>query len=106
MTPNPVKNLLASIVRTVAPMAVGSVATWLARKYDVVLDEATKASALIYITGVVSGLYYVAVRLVETYVTPKISFLLADFRKGHTEPIYPDATATIVVPPANQPPGE
>lgn len=105
MTPNPMKNLLASIIRTVVPNFIGAVATWLARKHDIVIDEATKAYALVYITAFVSGVYYVVVRLIETYVTPRISFLLGDFRRGRTEPIYADPNTTTVVPPANDSPG-
>lgn len=102
MTPNPIKNLIASVIRTVVPNFIGAVATWLARKWDIVIDEETKAAALVYITAGVSGVYYVVVRLFETYVTPKMSWLLGDFRRGRTEPIYADATETTVVPPANQ----
>lgn len=105
MTPNPIKNLLASIIRTVVPNFIGAVVTWLSRKYDIVIDESTQAAALVYVTALVSGVYYVAVRLIETYVTPKISFLLGDFRRGRTEPIYADKTETTVVPPTGGGPG-
>lgn len=103
MTPNPVKNLIASVIRTVVPTWIGAVATWLARKYDIVIDEGTQAAALMYVTAAVSGVYYLVVRLAETYVTPKVSFLLGDFRRGRTEPIYADRTQTTVVPPTNAP---
>lgn len=101
MQPTPGKNFIFSAIRTIVPSAVTGVLTWLARKYDIVLDEGTQADAMLWAYGAVFGVYYLAVRLVETYVTPHISFLLGDFRKGRTEPVYPDAHATVVVPPSN-----
>lgn len=104
MTPTPGKNFIFSGIRSLVPYAVSAVIAFLARKYGIVLSETASADVMAVAYGVAFAIYYLAVRLVETYVTPNVSFLLGDFRKGHTEPIYADATETVVVPPATAAP--
>jgi hypothetical protein len=100
MTPNPLYNLVQSAIRTIAPSIVTTVLAFLARKYGIVVSETSSADAILVVSSVLFAVYYLAVRIVETYVTPKASVFLADFRAGHTQPVYPDATKTVVVPPA------
>ncbi|QJU54318.1 hypothetical protein SCB71_14325 [Herbiconiux sp. KACC 21604] len=67
--------LWASIVRTLVPIIVGAVVAFLVGR-GITLDpefEPLLGSAL---TLAFSGLYYVAVRILETYVTPKLGWLL------------------------------
>lgn len=101
---NQIRNLIFSFIRTWAPIVVGGVLSWLAVHASFVADESTKAGLVILLTGVLQGLYYFAARMFETYVSPKFSFLLADLRKGNTEPVYPDKTEVIVVPPTGDTP--
>lgn len=100
MAPDTVKNLVFSFIRTWAPIVVGGLLSWLAVHASFVADESTKAGLVILLTGVLQGLYYFVVRVFETYVSPKFSFLLADVRKGDVAPVYPDATEPTVVPAA------
>ena len=98
MAPDTVKNLIFSVIRTWAPIIAGAVLSWLAVNASIVVDEGTKAGLVIVLTGVMQGVYYLAVRLFETYVSPKFSVLLADVQRGDTAPVYPDKTETTVVP--------
>ncbi len=72
---NALTALWASIVRTIVPIIVGAVVAFFVGR-GVTLDpefETLLGSAL---TLAFSGLYYIAVRLLETYVTPKLGWLL------------------------------
>lgn len=99
----PIRNLIFSFVRTWAPIVVGGVLSWLAVHAKLVVDEQTKAGLVILFTGLFQGVYYFAARMLETYVSPKFSFMVADVRKGDSAPIYPDPTETTVVPAAVAP---
>lgn len=72
---NAIAALFASIVRTLVPAIVGSVLGWLASTGLTVDPEfgglLTAALSLAF-----TGLYYIGVRLLETYVTPKFGVLL------------------------------
>ncbi len=103
MEPNTGKNLIFSFIRTMVPYIVTSALTFVARKTGFILDEDTKTNVMVFAYGIAFGVYYLAVRLVETYVTPHISFLLGDFRKGRTEPIYAEPTTPVIIPPAEGP---
>ena len=72
---NTVAALWASIVRTVVPIVVGSVIGW-AVSLGISLDAQFEPLLTAALTAGFSGLYYVAVRLLETYVTPKLGWLL------------------------------
>ena len=64
-----------SIVRTYVPLIVGGVLGWFASQGITVDPELEDA-----LTGLLSlggaGIYYVIVRLLEVYVTPKLGWLL------------------------------
>ena len=64
-------SLLPSVLRTVVPVVVGYLLTLGVISSSV--DEPTLTTA---VTGVVTVAYYVVVRLVETYVSPKFGWLL------------------------------
>lgn len=72
---NAIAALWASIVRTIVPIVVGSVVGW-AVSLGVALDDQFEALLTAALTAGFSGLYYIAVRLLETYVTPKFGWLL------------------------------
>lgn len=95
-------NLLFSFIRTIVPNVVAGVLVWASRKTGFIFDENMKATATMYAYGIVFGLYYFGIRLLETYVKPKFSWFLGDFRKGMTAPVYPDPVETTVLPPAQQ----
>lgn len=52
-------------IRTLVPMAVGVLATWLLTRSGIVLDEQTSAALAMVTTGVLSGAYYVAAKWLE-----------------------------------------
>lgn len=97
---NPAKNLYWSLVRTVMPGIVAVAIGWLTDNFGALVDKNTQAQLVACLYIAAAFIYYLIVRLIETYVTPKIGFLLADFRKGNTAPIYPDSIETTVVPAA------
>ncbi len=102
MPTDQVRNFIFSVIRTYAPIIVGGLLSWLAVHASIVADEQTKAGLVIVLTGVLQGVYYLIARLLETYASPKFSFLMADARKGNTAPVYPDKHDTTVIPPAEQ----
>lgn len=97
---NTVKDLVFSAIRTLVPAAVTVLIGWATENFGPVIDEGTKAQITALAYAAAFGLYYVAVRLFETYVSPKFSFLLGDFRKGATVPHYAEEDTTVVIPPA------
>ena len=96
-----VRNFIFSLVRTYAPIAAGAILSWVAVNAGIVADEQTKAGLVIVLTVAVQAVYYFFARLLETYVSPKFSFLMADVRKGDSAPVYPDKDDTTVIPPAD-----
>ncbi len=69
------KALFDSIVRTLVPIIVGAVIGW-AVTSGITLDDQFEVALTLVITGAFQGLYYIAVRLLETYVTPKLGWLI------------------------------
>lgn len=65
----------ASIVRTIVPLIVGGVIAW-AVGLGITVDPKFEVLTTTLLTGALTGLYYIAVRLLETYVTPKFGWLL------------------------------
>ena len=72
---NTASALWASIVRTVAPLIVGFVVTW-ATGLGITLDDQFGPLLTTVVAGAISGLYYIAVRLLETYVAPRLGWFL------------------------------
>lgn len=69
------KALYDSLVRTIVPIIVGAVLGWFVSN-NITLDPEVELSLTIAITGAFQGIYYAAVRLFETYVSPKFGWLL------------------------------
>lgn len=69
------KALYDSLVRTLVPIIVGAVLGWFV-SINVPLDPEFELALTVAITGAFQGLYYTAVRLFETYVSPKFGVLL------------------------------
>lgn len=67
--------LWASIVRTIVPLVVGGVLS-LAVAINVPLDPEFETLLAALLTALLTALYYVAVRLFETYISPKLGWLL------------------------------
>ena len=78
-------DLVPSLIRTYVPILVGQVAAWLALK-GVQLDEQTVLAAATALGGIISALYYLAVRLLEQKF-PQLGILLGSTKKPeYTEP--------------------
>lgn len=67
--------LWASIVRTLTPLIVGYVITWVTG-LGVAVDDQFGPLLTVVVAGAISGLYYIVVRILETYVAPRIGWLL------------------------------
>jgi hypothetical protein len=67
--------LWASIVRTLVPLIAGGVITWLVG-LGINLDPEFNGLFTTFLYAVFTGAYYIVVRLFETYVSPKIGWLL------------------------------
>jgi hypothetical protein len=67
--------LWASIVRTIVPIIVGAVLGW-AVTLNAPLDPEFEPALTAALTLGFSGVYYIAVRLIETYVSPKLGWLI------------------------------
>ena len=70
-----VSALWASIVRTIVPIVVGAVLAWVT-SIGITVDEQFEPLLTASLTGAFSGAYYIVVRLLETYVAPKLGWLL------------------------------
>ncbi len=99
-----VKNLVFSFIRTIVPAGV----TWLigavTDNFGPIVDDGTKGQLIALTYAVAFGVYYFVARLLETYVAPRFSWFLGDFRKGLTVPTYPDTPpppAAVVQPAAD-----
>jgi len=81
-------DLVTSWIRSVVPIIVGALASWLAAKTGFVIDEASQVGLVTAFTGLLSGLYYVIVRWLETK-QPQFGWLLGLPK----QPGYSDAPA-------------
>jgi len=72
---NAVSALFASIVRTVVPIVVGAVIAF-AVAHGITLDDQFESLLTAALTLGFSGVYYIAVRILETYVAPRFGWLL------------------------------
>lgn len=68
-------DLVTSWIRSVVPIAVGAVLSWLAANLGVVIDEASQVGLITLFTGVLSAVYYIVVRWLETKF-PQVGWLL------------------------------
>lgn len=67
--------LWASTIRTIVPIIVGSVLGWFAGA-NIPLDPQLEGTLTALLTLLLTTAYYVAVRFFETYISPKIGWLL------------------------------
>jgi len=72
---NAVSALWASTVRTLVPIIVGAVIAF-AVAHGITLDDQFESLLTAALTLGFSGVYYIVIRLLETYVTPKLGWLL------------------------------
>lgn len=72
---NAVLALLTSIIRTVTPVIVGSTVSWFTSR-GIEVDPELQTNITLVIALVATSIYYLIVRLLETYVTPKFGWLL------------------------------
>lgn len=62
----PLRDVLASLVRTAVPYGVGLVLAWLARKYDIIIDENSAAGLSATLAVIAGSVYYVLIRALES----------------------------------------
>lgn len=55
-------------IRTLVPVAVGAAATWLASRYNIVIDDDTTASVIAAVTSLATAVYYIIVRAVAVWI--------------------------------------
>lgn len=67
--------LWASIVRTIVPLIVGGVLSFTVT-LNIPLDPEFEKLLTALLTAFLTALYYVAVRLFETYISPKLGWML------------------------------
>lgn len=72
-------DFLTSLIRTYVPIAVGAVVSWLATR-GINLDSAAAAGLASFLTGILSAVYYLAVRLLEKKF-PQLGWLLGSAKK-------------------------
>lgn len=77
------RSLWLSVIRTFCPLIVGGVLGWFASQGITVDPEFEEAfTGILMLVG--SGLYYLVIRLFETYVSPKIGWLLGTSQSPDT----------------------
>lgn len=69
------KNLFDSLVRTFVPIIVGAVLGFFVTR-GIELDPEFESALIVALTAGFNGVYYLLVRLFETYVSPKFGWLL------------------------------
>lgn len=79
-------NFFTSLVRTYVPIIVGAFAAWLIT-VDIELDASSQAGLIVGLTGLLQGVYYLAVRLGERKF-PWLGVLLGSTQK----PVYIEQT--------------
>lgn len=78
----------SSVVRTLVPIIVGAVIAFLVKAGIPTAGDFTETLTTLLTVGF-SGLYYVLVRLFETYVSPKFGWLLGLAKKVTYTPAPP-----------------
>lgn len=80
--------LVASIIRTIVPIIAGQLIFW-GSKLGILADTELTEALEAFIAVVLTAAYYVCVRLLETFVTPKFGILLGMTRapSGYANPL-------------------
>jgi ABC-type spermidine/putrescine transport system permease subunit II len=63
---NMISNYIISLIRTIVPVAVGAVASWLLTKYAFHVNTSVEGSVTALMTAVVTSGYYASIRFLET----------------------------------------
>lgn len=87
--------LVASVIRTIVPTAVGQVASWLLL-INIVLPPTAESGLKTFLGGLLTAIYYVAVRILEQQ-WPSFGILLGLPASPDT---YSKSTATAAIPAA------
>lgn len=82
------KSLYDSLVRTFVPIIVGAVIGWFVSA-GIDLDPEFEGALIVAVTAVFQGVYYIAARLLEKYVSPKFGWLLGLAKEPEYEPTPP-----------------
>ncbi len=84
-----INDVLVSWVRTVVPVAVGAVLTWLTDGFGLELSDEGQVALISGITGLAASLYYMIARLAEEKI-PSIGWLLGVAKTPtYVEPVDP-----------------
>ena len=76
---------ITSLIRTYVPIVVGSLISWLVTK-NIAVDEATATALVTAFTGLMIGIYYTVVRVLEKRF-PWLGVLLGSRKQPeYTEP--------------------
>jgi len=78
---------VTSLIRTYVPVAVGALAAWLEQK-GLNLDPSATAGLMTFLTALSTAVYYLVVRLLEKYASPRFGWLLGWAKS----PTYPAPT--------------
>lgn len=73
------QDLLPSLIRTYVPLVAGALVVWLAEQ-GVILEQQAADGLTVFLAGIVSAVYYLVVRLLETKY-PSFGWLLGSVKK-------------------------
>lgn len=68
-------NYISSLIRTLVPIGVGAVITWVQIRFGLTIDGEASATLAAMVTALTIGLYYAGVRWAETRF-PQVGWLL------------------------------
>lgn len=80
-------DFVTSLIRTWVPIGVGSLLTWLATNYNIVIDDNASSSLVVGFAALVIAVYYAIARAVEK-AFPALGKLLVGLGIGKA-PEYP-----------------
>lgn len=96
---NAILAVLTSLVRTITPVVVGAVVSFFTSR-GIEVDPELQTNLTLLIALAATVLYYLTVRLLETYVTPKLGWLLGVAKSPAVytaeSPAAPNAAAEAV----------
>jgi hypothetical protein len=90
-------NFIISTIRTIVPIILGGVATWVAAKTGWILPEDLEAEAAVGVTGLVIGGYYIVVHWLEQKF-PKLGWLLGKEALPYYDVVPPPDDAVGIQP--------
>lgn len=88
--------MVDSTIRTWVPVGVGSIVTWVAAHWDIVIPKHASSTFVIFSTAAVTAAYYIGARLVEKK-WPRVGRILLALGLTKAKPVYAEpATAKAV----------